>query len=99
MFDQAIKLHQTDYRQYTAKIFGGANMFGKQARSKEDLIGERNAAKAMQLLMDRKMEISVVHVGEEGHRRIVLDIATGNVWVKHQLVGNPISMQSQSGKI
>lgn len=99
LFDQALKLHQTDYRQYKAKIFGGANMFGKKAHSKEDLIGERNAAKAMQLLMARKMEISVVHVGEEGHRRIVLDIATGNVWVKHRLVGNPISMQSQSGKI
>lgn len=99
LFDLALKLHQTTYNEYQAKIFGGANMFGKKLNSEEDLIGEKNAAKAMQLLIERKMEISVVHVGEEGHRRIVLDIGSGDVWVKHHLEGNPISMQSQSGKI
>ncbi len=99
MFDMALRLHQTDYSQYSAKIFGGANMFGKKANSKEDLIGEKNAAAAMQYLMGRKAEISVVHVGEEGHRRIVMDVESGNVWVKHNLEGNPISMKSQSGRV
>ncbi len=99
LFDLALKLHQTEYSQYNAKIFGGANMFGKKANSKEDLIGEKNAAAAMQMLMSRNVEISVAHVGEEGHRRIVMDVGSGNVWVKHNLDGNPISMRSQSGKV
>lgn len=30
MFDMAIKLHQTNYSDYQAKIFGGANMFFKK---------------------------------------------------------------------
>lgn len=82
-FDQAISLHGTEYSEYTAKIFGGANMFGKNANTSEALIGEKNAAAAMQLLMERHAEIAVVHVGEEGHRRIAFDVETGDVWVKH----------------
>jgi chemotaxis protein CheD len=98
MFDMAIKLHQTNYNEYHAKIFGGANMFGKATASKDALIGERNADKAMQLLMHRKADIMVVHVGEQGRRRIVMDVDTGNVWVKY-ILDNPDekSMASQSG--
>ena len=55
-------------------------------------------AKAMQLLMNRNIEITVVHVGEQGHRRIVMDVATGDVWVKYQSEdAREISMGSQSG--
>ena len=98
MFDQALKLHQTNYREYQAKIFGGANMFKNTTGYKEALIGEKNADKAMQLLMNRGAAITVVHVGEQGHRRIVMDVATGDVWVKYQS-DNPDekAMGSQSG--
>jgi chemotaxis protein CheD len=98
MFDMAIKLHQTDYPQYKAKIFGGANMFGKKVNSGDALIGEKNAAKAMQLLMKRNTEITVAHVGEQGHRRIVMDVGTGDVWVKYRSEdAQEKSMSSQSG--
>jgi chemotaxis protein CheD len=98
MFDMAIKLHQTHYPEYQAKIFGGANMFGKMSESGDALIGEKNAAKAMQLLMNRKTEITVVHVGENGHRRIVMDVGTGDVWVKYKSEGDEgKAMESQSG--
>ena len=96
-FDQAVFLHGTQYAEYTCKIFGGANMFGQNANSKEDLIGEKNAAAAMQFLMARKAEISVVHVGEEGHRRIAFDVETGDVWVKHDDAAGK-RMSSISGK-
>lgn len=97
LFDTALMLHRTDYKDYQAKIFGGANMFGKASNSEEGLVGERNAAKAMELLMSRGAEIQVVHVGEQGHRRIVMDVVSGNVWVKYQAAGSDISMKSQSG--
>ena len=83
----------------TAKIFGGANMFGSNSKSQEALIGEKNSAKAMQLLMDRNIPIDVVHVGEQGYRRIVMDVSTGDVWVKYQSETNEAAMSSQSGRI
>ncbi len=97
LFDQALKLHQTLYPQYQAKIFGGANMFGNRSNKSDALIGEKNSAKAMQLLMDRNVSIHVVHVGEQGHRRIVMDIASGDVWVKYSSNNNEVAMASQSG--
>jgi chemotaxis protein CheD len=98
MFDLALKLHQTNYKEYQAKIFGGANMFRETAGFKGDLIGEKNTEKAMQLLMNRGATITVVHVGEQGHRRIVMDVTTGDVWVKYKS-DNPDerAMGSQSG--
>jgi len=99
LFDMALKLHQTEYSQYSAKVFGGANMFGKQSNINDTLIGEKNAAKAMQLLMGRNAPIEVVHVGEQGHRRIVMDVATGDVWVKYKSENNEVAMASQSGRI
>jgi chemotaxis protein CheD len=98
LFDMALRLHQTEYRQYQSKIFGGANMFGNRADSNETLIGEKNAAKAMQLLMERNVEIKVVHVGEQGHRRIAMDVGTGDVWVKYKSDNDQErAMGSQSG--
>jgi chemotaxis protein CheD len=98
MFDMALKLHQTKYREYQAKIFGGANILSETTGLKGALIGEKNAAKAMQLLMNRGVEITVVHVGEQGHRRIAMDVTTGAVWVKYNS-DNPdeSSMDSQNG--
>jgi chemotaxis protein CheD len=98
MFDMAIKFHHTTYKEYKVKIFGGANMFGRAVSSTDALIGEKNAEKAMQLCMSRKAEITVVHVGEQGHRRIVMDVGTGDVWVKYQSDNSEKkSMRSQSG--
>jgi chemotaxis protein CheD len=98
MFDLALKLHQTNYKEYRAKIFGGANMFRQTTGFKDVLIGKKNADKAMQLLMNRGASVTVVHVGEQGHRRIAMDVTTGDVWVKYKS-DNPDgrSMGSQSG--
>ncbi|MCP4494590.1 MAG: chemotaxis protein CheD [Gammaproteobacteria bacterium] len=98
LFDMSLKLHQTKYPQYQAKVFGGANMLGKKGGTSEALIGEKNSAKAMALLMSRNVSIEVVHVGERGHRRIVMDVATGDVWVKYQTDANEVAMASQSGR-
>ncbi|MCP3689384.1 MAG: chemotaxis protein CheD [Gammaproteobacteria bacterium] len=97
LFDMALKLHQTEYTQYQAKIFGGANMLGKKPDNSATRIGEKNAAKAMQLLMERQASVEVVHVGERGHRRIVMDVTSGDVWVKYRSEANEAAMASQSG--
>jgi chemotaxis protein CheD len=98
MFDLALKLHQTNYKEYQAKIFGGANMFGKTTDFKDALIGEKNTDKAMKLLMNRGAAITVAHVGDQGHRRIVMDVTTGDVWVKYKSDNSDERpMGSQSG--
>lgn len=84
LFDQAVRLHQTAYEDYQGKIFGGANMFEAKLKSADVGVGDRNAAKAKQLLSSRKVDIKAVNVGEQQHRRIVMDISTGNVWVRRQ---------------
>jgi chemotaxis receptor (MCP) glutamine deamidase CheD len=41
LFDLALKLHQTNYKEYQAKIFGGANMVRETTGFKDPLIGEK----------------------------------------------------------
>lgn len=83
LFEIGARLHGTKLNEYQGKIFGGANMFGQQARSDEDLVGERNAAAAITMLMQHNIDVAVAHVGETGHRRVVMDVGTGEIWVKH----------------
>ena len=73
-------------------------MFGKKSDPSDPLIGEKNSAKAMQLLMERNTEITVVNVGEQEHRQIVMDVGTGDVWVKYKTEdAQGKSIGSQSG--
>ncbi len=83
MFKQEVIKHGTNITEYEAKIFGGGNMMKSEGQNIEDSIGTKNAAAAMQLLMAENIPIQVAHVGEFGHRRIVFDVNSGDVWVRH----------------
>ncbi len=84
LFKQEIAKYKTRITDYEAKIFGGGNMMRSEGQCVEDTVGTKNSVAAMQLLMQEGVAIQVAHVGEFGHRRIVFDISTGEVWVKHQ---------------
>ncbi len=84
LFKKSVAKHKTHITEYQAKIFGGGNMMRSVGDNLDDTIGTKNAAAAMQLLMQEGVEILVAHVGEFGHRRIAFYISTGEVWVKHQ---------------
>jgi chemotaxis receptor (MCP) glutamine deamidase CheD len=73
----------TTIQDYEAKIFGGGNMIRSEGQDIDDSIGTKNSVAAMQLLMQENVNILVAHVGEFGHRRIVFDSGTGEVWVRH----------------
>jgi len=83
MFRQETAKHGTKLTEYQAKIFGGGNMMKSKGQNTEDSIGTKNATAAMMLLMNENVDILVAHVGEFGHRRIVFDTNSGNVWVRH----------------
>lgn len=98
MFKQGAIKHDTKLMEYEAKIFGGGNMMKSEGQNIEDSIGTKNAAAAMQLLMAENIAIQVAHVGEFGHRRIVFDINSGDVWVRHT-EANGTRRESINGKV
>jgi len=83
MFRQEAAMHKTKLPEYEAKIFGGGNMIRYKGQNTEDTVGTKNASASMRLLMQENVDILVAHVGEFGHRRIVFDVNTGEVWVRH----------------
>lgn len=83
MFRRETSTVGTRLSEYEAKIFGGGNMMRSKGDNIEDSIGSKNAAAAMTLLMEEGVNVLVAHVGEFGHRRLVFDTSSGDVWVRH----------------
>jgi chemotaxis protein CheD len=69
---------------YQAKIFGGSNMLAKSTLHEDELIGKKNTDAALASLGKYNIPLLLAHVGESGYRRIIFDVATGDVWVSHQ---------------
>jgi chemotaxis protein CheD len=84
LFENAIRKYGTRIGEYQAKIFGGSNMIMKSDQVTGDSIGDQNIHAAQTHLEERGVPVVVSHVGQTGHRRIIFDLQTGDVWVKHQ---------------
>lgn len=82
LMESEVLVRGTNLKEYQAKIFGGSNMLTSTTLADDELIGTRNAEVAIKLLYDREIPVLVAHVGETGHRRIVFDVNSGDVWVK-----------------
>jgi len=65
-----------------AKIFGGGDMFPDLRAGAGASVGRRNGEFAQQLLRDHGVPIVASSLFGVGHRRILFDIATGNVWCR-----------------
>ncbi|MED5621992.1 chemotaxis protein CheD [Ideonella sp. BN130291] len=65
-----------------AKIFGGGHMFPAQPRSGPVDVGRRNGEAARRLLRAQGIEVRAESLFGAGHRNIVFEIATGNVWAR-----------------
>ncbi len=98
MFQREVLKNRTKITEYEAKIFGGGNMMKSKGQNTEDSIGTKNATAAMTLLMQENVDILVAHVGEFGHRRIVFDTGSGNVWVRH-IDNDGTRRESINGKV
>ena len=83
LFRRAISERGMVIKDFQGKIFGGANMLNHPG-SKEDHVGLRNAETALQMLIASHIPVMVAHVGESGHRRLIFDTSTGEVWVRHE---------------
>lgn len=84
LFLRAIDERETAPRDYQVKVFGGGNMFPALAKGKAMEVGVRNIALATEVLGQMGCSVVAQHVGDIGHRTIIFDVWSGDVWVKHQ---------------
>lgn len=86
--------HRTNPYDYEVKLFGGGNMFSKSHSAKGGNansllnIAGRNVIAGQELLQRHGFSAAAEHLGGEGHRNIIFDIASGDVWVR-QAALNP----------
>lgn len=77
---QAIHTQPKDYQ---VKIFGGGDMFPEAKKNQTTNIGGRNIEAARALLQHYGFTVQGEHLGESGHRNVIFNIWSGEVWVKH----------------
>lgn len=75
--------HHTQPAEYVVKVFGGGQMFVHSASTTVGNIGPRNVARALELIHSFGFRIASQHVRDVGHRNIIFDVWSGDVWVKH----------------
>jgi chemotaxis protein CheD len=68
--------------QCEAKIFGGGNMFPEQSLPHGRNVGQRNGEAARELLLAQGIPVISESLFGVGHRQIVFEVATGNVWAR-----------------
>jgi chemotaxis protein CheD len=73
-----------DPGEFEIKIFGGGNMFPTIDKGGKLAIGEQNVNAGMGLLALHGQQVKASHVGGDGHRIVMFDLWSGDVWVKHQ---------------
>lgn len=70
-------------REYQAKLFGGGRMFAAADGHGALDIGTRNIEAGRRLLRRHRLEPASAHLAGAGHRSIIFDVASGDVWVRH----------------
>jgi chemotaxis protein CheD len=86
MFMRELKRSRTHPREYQVKIFGGGRMFehgAKDGKASNNLdISGRNVRVGRELVARYGFTFAAEDLGGNGHRNVVLDLWSGNVWVK-----------------
>ncbi|TAN69645.1 MAG: chemotaxis protein CheD [Methylobacter sp.] len=72
------------YKEYQVKLFGGGNMFPEMPKkNSQSLIGIKNVHAAQRLTKQYGFTCVAEHLGGVGYRRVMFDVWSGEVWVKH----------------
>jgi chemotaxis protein CheD len=81
MFMRELRRSHTKPRDYQVKIFGGGRMFEHKGRN-HDGISERNVQVGRELVTRYGFTSIAEDLGGNGHRNVVLDLWSGDVWVR-----------------
>jgi chemotaxis protein CheD len=69
----------TSPQDYQVKMFGGGSQFTDLTMN----VATKNVEAGLGLLKSHHLSLTSMHFGGTGHRQIVLDVFTGDVWVRH----------------
>lgn len=86
LFLRELRSNHTKPEDYEVKVFGGGRMFRHQCSVKTPEImevGTRNIEAGRRLLREHGFRIQAEHLAGDGHRNVIFDIVSGNVWIKH----------------
>ncbi|XDD44125.1 chemotaxis protein CheD [Leptospira sp. WS60.C2] len=86
-FLSEIRKRNTRPSEYSAKIFGGSNMFINEEREifrndSTSLIGTRNAEFAKNILSENQIKIISEDIGGNQSRKVYFSVWDGEVWVE-----------------
>ncbi|WP_230427608.1 chemotaxis protein CheD [Undibacterium luofuense] len=82
MFLREIRASRTHPWEYEIKMFGGGNQFPEHS-AKVFAIPDRNIESGRQLLEKYEFQLKSEHLGGVGHRNVMFDVWSGDVWVRH----------------
>ena len=68
--------------EYEAKLFGGGKMFAGLAQDEILNVSRRNVCAGLELAAKHGLRIHAEDLGGDGHRNIVFDVWSGDVWVR-----------------
>lgn len=85
----------TCLQDYEVKMFGGGSMFPRALahpeRASREHVGRKNALAGRELLRRLGMQTKGEDLEGAGHRNIVFDLGSGDVWVKHVALGTVLA--------
>lgn len=87
LFMQELKRSKTKPSEYTAKLFGGGNMFSQTDKPKAHTnISSQNIDFGRNVMTQYGFKVHAEDMGGAGHRNIIFDLWSGDVWVKRPMV-------------
>ena len=85
------------HKDYQVKLFGGGNMFPNLLNTSTNQIGVRNVQAARRLVKQHGFNTVAEHLGDVGHRNIIFELWSGEVWLKHTQV-SPLAEHELSNR-
>jgi chemotaxis protein CheD len=71
----------TPPHEYQVKIFGGGSQFVGLSGGVD--VASRNVEAGLALLAKHGLTPSAMHLGGSGHRQVILELWSGDVWLRH----------------
>ena len=83
MFLREIHLSRTRSADYQVKLFGGGRMFTHTSKTHRHAdISERNVDFGRAVITQYGFKLAAQDLGGSGHRNVILDLWSGDVWVR-----------------
>lgn len=82
LFMRELRRSRTVPADYQVKLFGGGQMFAYAGPKRHVDISQRNMEAGRDLVVRHGFRLRAHDMGGEGHRNVILDLWSGDVWLK-----------------